>query len=92
MSSIRAKFKVTSIERTEQGSGYRGGRWVDDGTVEKRTIKMRPVYSDVPGSENKAFWDASPDGSLELSVINQDAWKHFELGKEYYLDFTLANG
>lgn len=36
------------------------------------------------------FWNASPSGSLELGCINLVAADRFELGKEYYLDFTPA--
>jgi hypothetical protein len=78
--SVRAKFKVQSIERTES---YSGGEVV--------TIKMAPVYSQDPESENRKFWEASPSGSLLLAVINQQAAEQFILGKEYYLDFIPAD-
>lgn len=40
--------------------------------------------------ENKSFWKYTPSGRLEMSIDNPDAVEHFEVGKEYYLDFTLA--
>jgi hypothetical protein len=35
--------------------------------------------------ENKALFEASPTGKLELASANDQL---FEIGKEYYLDFT----
>ena len=35
--------------------------------------------------ENKKFWKWTPSGMIELSSIRDDI---FEVGKEYYLDFT----
>ena len=51
---------------------------------------MQPVYSTDPQHENKAFWEATPSGSIELNINNPEAVKEYELGKEYYVDFTLA--
>jgi hypothetical protein len=76
--TVRAKFKVQSIERVEAYGG------------EAVTIKMGPVYSSSPDSENHAFWKATPSGNIILSVINPEAAAQFELGKEYYIDFTLT--
>jgi hypothetical protein len=56
-----------------------------------RTLVFSPVYSQDPESENKKFWDASPQGEVRLGTVNPEAWKQFELGQEYYLDFTLAS-
>ena len=94
--AVRAKFRFNSYT-TEMHNAYPHKK--EDGVtpdytkpelVEKRTLNFTPVYSDKPGTENKTFWDASPSGSLQLGVVNQEAWKHFVLNKEYYLDFTPA--
>ncbi len=37
--------------------------------------------------ENKAFFAATPTGSIEISTVKED---HFEVGKMYYVDFSLA--
>lgn len=78
--SVRAKFKVDAIERTKYGS------------VEMQTVKLSPVYGgDAKSSEeNKKFWAASPSGSIQLGCVNAEAAKLFELGAEYYIDFTPA--
>lgn len=51
-----------------------------------QVIQLNPTYSQDPESENKLFWDATPGGKIEMNVSkNGDL---FELGKEYYVDFT----
>jgi hypothetical protein len=74
--SVRAKFKVTQTAQT----------W--SGTVPSHVIRLSPVTSGSP--ENEKFYRYTPCGSIELSTVNDDAAKQFELGKEYYVDFTLA--
>jgi len=74
--SVRAKFIVDSVTITGKGEdrGY--------------SIVMRPVVG--TSEENKSFYKWTPGGSLQLSTINLKAGEQFEPGKEYYLDFTLA--
>ena len=78
--SVRAKFKVDTIERTLYGS------------EELATIKLSPVYkNNDSNSENSQFWKWTPCGSIQLGTINEAVAKQFELGKEVYVDFTPAN-
>jgi hypothetical protein len=90
---VRAKFKVDRVERTLSSRSVK----VDDGTTryepcEMRTVVMSPVHAnrDDPEHENSKFWQYSPSGRLELGCINLAAADSFELGKEYYIDFTPA--
>ena len=56
-----------------------------------RSIQMSPVFGNGdPDHENTKFWKASPGGRLELNVVNAAAVEAFEVGKEYYIDFTPA--
>jgi hypothetical protein len=77
--AVRAKFIVNSIERKKHWDHTKG---------ETQTIKLTPVTSG--SEENKAFYDATPSGSIDLMLLNEDAGKQLELGKEYYVDFTPA--
>lgn len=98
--SVRAKFRVNSIKRTESSRSKKGpdgkpiknARGYDESEpCELRTVSMSPVYGNGdPEHENTKFWQASPSGSLELGCINLAAAEQFELGKEYYLDFSPA--
>ena len=92
--SVRAKFKVEEV-RCSQTTRYidpKKGYEADNvEKVEMRTIVMSPIYGNGdPNHENTKFWNASPSGKIELGTINPAAWRQFELGKEYYIDFTPA--
>ena len=52
------------------------------------TYTFSPVCSSEEGTENKRFWDATPCGAFEISGMTNDP--EFEVGKEYYLDLSLA--
>lgn len=81
--SVRAKFKVISIELYESPKG-------------SARVKLTPVHSSmvdgkwVENSENKSFWEATPQGELWMFITNPEAVKQFEPGKEFYLGFTPA--
>lgn len=51
-------------------------------------VKFRPVTSG--SEENERFYKYTPGGECSLATINADAAKGFEVGKEYYLDFSAA--
>lgn len=78
--TVRAKFKVDSITRTKPWDASKG---------DLHTVKLTPVVSG--SKENEAFYAATPCGSIDLSTVNQAAAKRFELGKEYFVDFTPAD-
>lgn len=88
---VRAKFKVDSYETSlSRVKIDPKGNWDEKNmqTVELRTVKLSVVGNSSP--ENEKFWTFTPSGSITLSTINPEAWKGFELGKEYYVDFTQA--
>lgn len=74
--SVRAKFRCDNIEPA------------DDDLV---TISMSPVYDSNPESENGRFWKYTPWGSVQLGTINKAASDQFEVGKEYFVDFSPAD-
>jgi hypothetical protein len=43
------------------------------------------------GEANKDWSKWTPSGELKMMVTNPAAIEKFELGKEYYLDFTPAD-
>jgi hypothetical protein len=73
----RAKFVVLSIKKNSS-----------DPLAAQ--VELGAVYSSVPGSENKAFWQATPSGKIEMYINNPEGAKLFELGEEYYVDFSPA--
>ena len=76
--SVRAKFKVVEIARREGWSGHK----------EITNIKMHPVCGNSP--ENDAFFASTPAGEISIGCANAKATEQFEIGKEYYVDFTPA--
>jgi hypothetical protein len=74
--STRCKFVCNSVEH----SIGRGGK------VTEVQVVLNPVYG--PTHENKAFWDATPNGRLELSLAKPEHVGLFEQGEEYYVDIT----
>lgn len=76
--TIRAKFKVISITR----HAYSGG------SGEMQAIKLQPVTNG--SEENRQFYAATPGGEINLSVVPVEIGKQFNIGGEYYVDFTPA--
>jgi len=75
--TVRAKFRVDSVQRTKHG------------VIETHTIKLRAVASDSP--ENAEFWYWTPSGEIVLQCINPDVAAELDLGEEFYVDFTRAS-
>lgn len=76
--TVRAKFKVTSVTRS---AGW-------DGVKELHTIKLQPVTGGSVG--NGKFYASTPSGNIELGFINEEIGKQFDIGQEFYVDFTPA--
>lgn len=51
-------------------------------------VNLAPVMRNT--EENKSFWEATPNGKLEMCITNPNAKDFFVAGTEYYLDFTPA--
>jgi hypothetical protein len=51
-------------------------------------IYMQPVYDG--SKENKEFFKYTPGGEISLNVVNPEAAKQIEQGKEYYIDISPA--
>ncbi len=73
--TVRAKFVCSSVTR-----------FAYPGQVQ---VVLSPVM-DSKTPENKSFWDATPNGKLDMTITNPAAGEQFEPGKSYYLDFTPA--
>jgi len=55
---------------------------------EKVDLAFTAVYDG--SEENKMYWEMTPAGSIELSTVNKSVVEKFEVGKDYYVDFTPA--
>ncbi len=75
--TTRCKFKCTQIAKRE---GWGGNQFIWN-------VDFQVVVSNNNNEENAAFFAATPSGNLTIQAIKADL---FEVGKEYYLDITLA--
>jgi hypothetical protein len=50
-------------------------------------VKLEPVVSG--SQENESFFKWTPWGSIEIGTVNPNV--KFEVGQEYYVDFTKAS-
>ena len=84
--AVRAKFVVskyeTSLNQLRSVSGAAQER------EELRTVHLTAVFDGSP--ENKTFFKWTPNGRIEIGMLNQAAWEQFPLGREVYVDFTDA--
>ena len=96
---VRAKFKCDGIQpftaqRVKRDAD--GNPVVVDGANQLEdfdvyTIKLEPVMPGIdPNHENAKFFQSTPSGLIQLRTVNEAAAKQFEVGKEYYVDFTPA--
>lgn len=61
---------------------------VADTTDGSKSIRLEAVIDDSP--ENKEFFRWTPSGQITIGCVNEAANKQFEVGKEYHVDFTVA--
>lgn len=54
------------------------------------TVTLNAVSSGASAEDN-SFSAATPMATFELTITNPDAAEFFELGKQFYADFTPAN-
>jgi hypothetical protein len=79
---VRAKFRCISVTQLV------GGKYNDEGKFEQGVVynyRFQAVGGD--SAENKSFYASTPNGSIELVAVRDDL---FQIQKEYYLDFSLA--
>lgn len=51
-------------------------------------LVLQPVTGG--SEENEKFFKYTPGGKIELHVVAPATLKMFEVGQEYYVDFTIA--
>lgn len=76
MPSVRAKFKVTSIVKTQLSPTY-----------EQTKIVLEPQY-DQKIAEDVSFAKATPTGRMEMQIDNPIAIERMPIGTVFYVDFT----
>ena len=86
---VRAKFTVQSVTRTNMPVARTAEN--PEGKGENYNIDLMAVYGgDNASDENKSFWQYTPSGNIKMNAIKQNVGEFFEVGQEYYVDFTKA--
>ncbi len=78
---VRAKFRCTEKTIRTSTGGYGEPKPVDTEEVK---------FQAVSGEENKEWSKWTPSGELRIQITNPAALAQFEVGKDYFLDFTPA--
>ena len=74
-SQTRALFVVNDLlERKDK-----------DGNTMGIVVKLNPSYET---GVNKAFWEATPNGSMEMQINNPAVFGLFRPGQKFWVDFT----
>lgn len=76
---VRAKVQVYDINDADGSKGP--GKTISCSAV---------IRSADPEDENNKFFNSTPTLSLTMYCVNPEAAAQFEMGKEYYIDFTPA--
>jgi len=72
---VRAKFVCDELTRYNGGGGK---------------VILKAVYDPDENSENGKFFEYTPSGEIDLSIVSESALNEFEAGKEYFIDFNEA--
>ena len=82
---LRAKFQVRYITRRDANWGV----VPKDIPAKSEIVYLSPVYGE--GEANKEWSEATPAGTLEMTINNAAAHGKLVEGKDYYIDFTPAD-
>jgi hypothetical protein len=77
--TVRARLKLSEIRETKWQKDYPGSK----------TVRFTAQY-DSSIEEQRRFQKATPSGFIELQIDNEAALAQFELGADYYVDFSPA--
>lgn len=77
--NVRAKFQCVEIKNL----------YCPTPDQQMAEVRLIPVYGN--GEANKDWSKWTPSGELKMVITNPPAIAAFDLGKEYFMDFTPAD-
>ena len=84
---VRAKFMLKEVH--DRAYSYQGGDGLVVAPQPKRLVFEHQYDQNIP--EDQRFEKATPTGGrVEMFIDNPAALAQFELGKQYYVDFSPA--
>lgn len=72
MATMRGKFRVDSINKTEHAE----------------QLKLSAVYGNSTNAEDNTYSAATPSGTIEMTVTNKALWGTLKPGDRFYVDFV----
>lgn len=81
--AVRAKMRCTRV------SPATAGGWAKE--VSQVDVTLQAVYGSGDDDSNKEWSQYTPSGEVKLCITNASAYKQFEIGKAYFVDFTPAD-
>ena len=79
MSTMRAKFHLSSVEKFPTGE-----------RLKFNAVAKSSAYPEDGSDEDNTYAKFSPSASCEIFVANPALFGRFEPGERYYVDFTPA--
>jgi hypothetical protein len=76
--TVKTKFSCDAVSNVPAGADVAYGK----------SIILHPVIGESP--ENDNFYKQTPGGNIMLSIVNMEAAKLFEVGKEYFVEFSAT--
>lgn len=81
MPAMRAKMKITRVEKFESGNER----------LYMSAVGKKTTYPEDGSDEDNTFARFTPNGEVTLTIANPSLQGMFEPGDTYYLDFTRAD-
>lgn len=79
MTTMRAKFQVSSVERFPQSD-----------RVKFNAVGKSSAYPEDGSDEDNTYAQFSPSAMCEITIANPALLGKFEPGQKFYVDFTPA--
>lgn len=80
MSTMRAKFVVTDVQKFDTGE-----------RVAFRAVGRSDAYPEDGSDEDNSFAKFTPAAELSIYIANPALFGQFEAGQKFYADFTPAD-
>lgn len=80
MSTMRAKFVVENVEKSETGE-----------RVYFRAVGKSSAYPEDGSDEDNSFAKFTPSAELSIFIANPALFGQFEPGQKFYADFSPAD-
>jgi hypothetical protein len=87
---VRAKLRVAEVKDIGEWSIYENNDYANPIPCTAKQVRLTAVTfnQDDPTPENERFNRATPSAQFEMTILNPTAAEAFQVGDEFYADFT----